>query len=144
VESKAWSCLVDLPPIAMECGFTRMLRSSGDLETFFFRIWQIWAIFLMGNPLYRLKLLFLRSKFGKFSPKQKLWLEDRLYQNWTSFGEDSFHHFLFWRISFNFAKKICEKFGNVAQLRFFFFEEWDKIRHILKKLKKSEKKLSAL
>ncbi len=35
VESKAWSCLVDLPPIAMECGFMCMLCSSGDLETSF-------------------------------------------------------------------------------------------------------------
>jgi hypothetical protein len=58
VESKAWSRLVDLPPIAMECGFMCMLGSSGDLETFFFGIWQIWAIFSMENPLYRLKLYF--------------------------------------------------------------------------------------
>jgi hypothetical protein len=48
-ESKAWSCLVDLPPVAMECGFMRMLRSSGDLETFFFGIWQICAIFFYGK-----------------------------------------------------------------------------------------------
>jgi len=42
VESKAWSCLVDLPPIAMECGFMRMLlRSSGNLEILFSGIWQI-------------------------------------------------------------------------------------------------------
>jgi len=53
-----------------------------------------------------------------------------------SFGEDSFHHFPLWRISFNFAKFFCEKFGNVAQLHFFLGEEWDKVHHILKKLKK--------
>ncbi len=51
VESKAWSCLVDLPPIAMECGFMRMLRSSGDLGTFFFGIWRIWVIFLKRKIL---------------------------------------------------------------------------------------------
>jgi hypothetical protein len=37
--------MVDLPPIAMECGFMRTLCASGDLETLFFGIWQIWATF---------------------------------------------------------------------------------------------------
>jgi hypothetical protein len=45
---------------------------------------------------------------------------------------------------FQFCKKNCEKLGNVAQLGFFFCEEWDKIRQILKKNLKSEKKISAL
>jgi hypothetical protein len=37
---------------------------SGDLVFFSFKIWRIWAIFFIRNPLYR-------SKFGKISPRKK-------------------------------------------------------------------------
>jgi len=94
----------------------RILRSSGDSETFLFGILQIWAIFFMENPLYRLKLYFSGQNFAKFPQNKNAGLEDRLYQNWTSFGEDSSHCFLLWRIFFNFVKCFWEKIGNVAHL----------------------------
>jgi hypothetical protein len=65
--------LVDLPPIAMECAFMRMFRSSRDLETFFLGIWQIWASFFMENSLYKLRLYFSALNLAKFPPKQKRW-----------------------------------------------------------------------
>jgi hypothetical protein len=33
-------------------------KKSGELESFFLEIWQIWAIFCMENPLHRLKSYF--------------------------------------------------------------------------------------
>jgi hypothetical protein len=37
----------------------KLSKKSGDLEIrFFFKIWQIWAIFSMEKPLYRLKSYF--------------------------------------------------------------------------------------
>jgi hypothetical protein len=62
-----------------------------------------------------------------------------------SFGEDSFHCFLLLQILFNFAKCFCEKFGIVAQLRFFeFFKNGGKSAIFSKNSKESEKKISAL
>jgi len=60
-----------------------------------------------------------------------------------SFGEDSFHHFLLWQIFFKFAKCFCEKFGNVAQLRFFFGRMGEN-PPCFQKIKKSGKEISAL
>jgi len=94
VESKAGPCLVDFTAHCHGVWLYVHVTLIWQFGNFFLsEFGQIWAIFLMENPLYSLKLLFLRSKFGKISPKQK-----------RSFGEDSFHHFLFWRIFFNFAK----------------------------------------
>jgi hypothetical protein len=44
---------------------------------------------------------------------------------------------------FNFVKCFCEKFGNLAQLCFFFLKNGGKSA-IFSKIKKSEKKISAL
>jgi hypothetical protein len=75
-----------------------------------------WKILCIGwNYIFKVEI------WENFPPNKNAGLKNRLYQNWTIFGEDSFHHFLLWRISFNFAKCFCEKFGNVAQLRFFFW-----------------------
>ncbi len=38
---------------------------------FFCKIWWIWAMFLMENPLYSSKSFFFRSKFGKTSPPKR-------------------------------------------------------------------------
>ncbi len=38
--------------------YWNLSQKPGDLETFFFEIWRIWAIFAMENPLYRSKLYF--------------------------------------------------------------------------------------
>jgi hypothetical protein len=103
-EFKAWSCLVHLPLICHGVCLYAHLALIWDLETFFSGIWQIWAICFMENPLYRLKLYFSGRNLAKFCQNKNTGLEGRLYQNWTSFGEDSFYHFILWQISFNFAK----------------------------------------
>jgi hypothetical protein len=64
--------LVDLPPIAMECGFMHMLCSSGNLQTFLFGVLHIWAIFFLENPLYRLKLYFSGRNLANFAKTKTL------------------------------------------------------------------------
>jgi len=39
-----------------------------QFEKIIFKIWQIWVIFSMKNPLYWLKIIFFRSKSGENSP----------------------------------------------------------------------------
>ncbi len=62
VESKAWSCLFHLPPIAMECGFMCMSPSSGDWKLSFpesskFGPFFFWKIFCVGwNYIFQVKI----------------------------------------------------------------------------------------
>jgi hypothetical protein len=48
--------MVDLPPIAMECGFMRTLCIWRFGNFIFWNLANLGHFFLMGNPLYRLKL----------------------------------------------------------------------------------------
>jgi hypothetical protein len=42
----------------------------GGLETLFFKIWRIWAIFHMENPLYRSTSYFSGQNLAKLHPKK--------------------------------------------------------------------------
>jgi hypothetical protein len=50
--------------------YWNLSKNSGDLEIYFFEIWQIWEIFSMENPLYRSKSYFSNQHLTKFRPNK--------------------------------------------------------------------------
>jgi hypothetical protein len=50
--------------------YWNLSQNSGNLEIYFFEIWQIWAIVSMENPLYRSKSYFSGQHFAKFHKKE--------------------------------------------------------------------------
>jgi hypothetical protein len=62
--------------------YWNLAQNSGDLEIYFFQIWQIWAIFSMENPLYWSKSYFSGRNLAKFQKKKTLHLRCLL-SSWT-------------------------------------------------------------
>ncbi len=58
---KTWSFYI--PGYVLE-----LIIKIWQFEKKIFKIWQIWVIFSMKNPLYWLKIIFFRSKSGENSP----------------------------------------------------------------------------